>query len=122
MSHGPLGNGRMWVTAPSEYFDRFVVSARRDGDVACPLPAVVFREMARHWYRGERLRYVDGCWLVLKDGCPLVSQRRWPRFSPRAPSYHPSIGFAPLAHPSPTDSWGDAIDRWLTREKAATAP
>jgi hypothetical protein len=89
----------MWVAAPNAYYDRFELSARGARDpVVCPLPAVTFREASRHYFRGERLRFVDGCWLVLKDGTPLVSHRRWPRFSPRAHSYHPTIGFAPLAH------------------------
>lgn len=124
MSHGPLGAGRMWVTAPSEYFDRFQVHARGSGvvAVACPLPAVVFREAARHWYRGEQLRCVGGCWLVLRNGCPLVSSRRWPRFSPRAPGYCATIGWAPGSHPPHTETWDDAIERWLAREKVAQAP
>lgn len=118
MSHGQLSNGRSWVTAPNNYFDRFAegITARHTESGVCPLPAVVFREVSRHFYRGERLRHIDGSWLVLKLGCPLVSHRRWPRFSPRAPSYHPSIGWAPLAHPSQGDSWGDAIDRWRAKQ------
>lgn len=123
VSHGPLGNGRSWVTAPSAYFDRFAegLTKRRAEAVVCPLPAVTFREASRHYYRGERLRFIGGCWLVLKDGCPLVSHRRWPRFSPRAPSYHTAIGWAPGAHPPRGDSWDDAIDRWSARQPRSTA-